>query len=291
MYTIKNIGLIINYNKNQPIELGKELISWFNERDINVYAPKEEAKFLNLFKSLSQEEICSKIDCLLVLGGDGTFLRGARYVVGTDIPILGVNLGRLGFLTEIEVSEVYIYLEKLLTGDFSIEERSMLFAKVKRDNASIGNFFALNDFVIYKGSFSRLITLDVSLGDEYISSYSADGIIISTPTGSTAYSLSAGGPIVYPGLNVSILTPVCPHSLSARPLVIPPDKVIKVSINAVNASAKLTVDGQCGFQLKNGDVVIIENAQYVTKLIRIKENSFFNILREKLKIDGGNRYE
>ncbi|MGI6226410.1 MAG: NAD(+)/NADH kinase [Peptococcales bacterium] len=291
MTKISKIGLIINYHKRQPVQLGKEIIKWLKQNHIQVFSPKEDAEHLNFTEGISREEFCKNVDVVVVLGGDGTFLRAARFLAGFEIPILGINLGYLGFLTEIEVNELYFYLEKMLNGDYHIEERIMLTGRVKRNEEWIGEFCALNDFVINKGSFARLITLDTFLGDEFVASYSADGIIISTPTGSTAYSLSAGGPIVHPTLNICILTPICPHSLYARPIIIPPEKIVKVQIRAVSAEAMLTVDGQHGFNLKSQDEVWIEKASYVTRLIRVKGRKFFQIMREKLKSDGGNSYE
>jgi len=291
MESISKVGLIINYHKRQPIQLGKEIIEWLKVNNIEVLAPKEDAYHLNIESGKDIKDFCTRVDVVIVLGGDGTFLRAARYIAGFEIPILGVNLGYLGFLTEIEVGEIYFYLEKMLKGDYYIEERMMLSGQVKRSEEWVGKFHALNDFVINKGSFARLITLDTFLGDEFVASYSADGIIISTPTGSTAYSLSAGGPIVHPTLNACIITPICPHSLYTRPIVIPPTKIVKVQVRAVKAEAMLTVDGQYGFNLENQDEVWIEKAEYVTRLIRVKGRKFFQVMREKLKSDGGSNYE
>lgn len=291
MAKFKRIGLIINFYKQQPVQLAKELTQWLIENQIQVFAPQEEARLLKNAIGVEIQEFNEKVEVVVVLGGDGTLLRAARYLAGSEVPILGVNLGYLGFLTEIEVGEIYLYLEKLLEGNYYIEERMMLSGQVKRNGEWVGKFHALNDFVINKGSFARLITLDTFLGDEFVASYSADGIIISTPTGSTAYSLSAGGPIVHPTLDLCILTPICPHSLYTRPIIIPPQKVVKVQVRAVKAEAMLTVDGQYGFNLKNQDEVWIEKAPYVTKLVKIKGRQFFQIMREKLKSDGGNNYE
>lgn len=291
MAEFANVGLIVNYYKRQPVQLGKEITQWLQQNNIQVFAPKEEAQILNIANGLDNHDFCKKVEAVIVLGGDGTFLRAARILAGSEKPILGVNLGYLGFLTEIEVGEIYHYLQKMLEGDFYIEERMMLTGKVLRNGEWVGKFQALNDFVINKGSFARLITLEAFLGDEFVASYSADGIIISTPTGSTAYSLSAGGPIVHPTLDVCILTPICPHSLYARPIIIPPEKIVKVQVRAVKAEAMLTVDGQYGFSLKNQDEVWIEKADYVTKLIKVKGTQFFQIMRKKLRSDGGNNYE
>ncbi|NLW24310.1 MAG: NAD(+)/NADH kinase [Clostridia bacterium] len=287
---MSKIGLIINFNKQKPIQLGKEIIEWLEKKKIQVLAPEEDARFLGI-NAKSHKEFCQESDVILVLGGDGTFLRAARYTAGYEKPILGVNLGFLGFLTEIEVGEVYFYLEKMLQGDYSVEERMMLYARVRRNNHWVDSFHALNDFVINKGSFARLITLDVFLDDDFVASYSSDGVIIATPTGSTAYSLSAGGPIIHPSLDVGIITPICPHSLYARPIIICPEKIIKVQVRAVHADAMLTVDGQYGFKLENGDEVWIEKAHFPTRLIRVKERDFFQVMREKLKADGGSNYD
>ncbi|NMA03033.1 MAG: NAD(+) kinase [Clostridia bacterium] len=288
---MKKIGLIINYFKQQPIKLGMELINWLEKNHIEVLCPIEEARELNLKNGVSQEEFCKNVDIVIVLGGDGTLLRAARFVAGFQTPLLGVNLGYLGFLTEIEEVEIYPFIEKILAGEYKVEERMMLKATIQRDNRNIATFCALNDFVINKGSFARLITLETYLADELINSYSSDGVIVSTPTGSTAYSLSAGGPIVDPSLDVCIITPICPHTLDSRPLVIPPEKIIKVIIKAVRTDAMLTVDGQHGYQLKNNDIILISKAEYVTTLIKVKGRSFFDILREKLRISGGSSYE
>jgi NAD+ kinase len=291
MAIFSNIGLIINYNKRQPVQLGLEIARWIKDKNIQVFAPKEDARHLKQVIGLELDEFCHQVEAVIVLGGDGTFLRAARNLAGSETPILGVNLGFLGFLTEIEVGEIYPYLSKMLEGQFYIEERMMLSGRVKRNGQWVAKFQALNDFVINKGSFARLITLEAFLGDEFVASYSADGIIISTPTGSTAYSLSAGGPIVHPTLDVCILTPICPHSLYNRPIIIPPEKIVRVHVRAVNAEAMLTVDGQHGFNLKNQDEVWIQKAEYTTKLIKVRGRQFFQVMREKLKSDGGNNYE
>lgn len=288
---ITKIGLIINFYKQQPIKLGMELINWLEKNHLEVLCPLDEARELNLKNGVSQEEFCNNADIVIVLGGDGTLLRAARFVAGFQTPLLGVNLGHLGFLTEIEEAEIYPFIEKILAGEYKVEKRMMLSATIHRNDENIANFCALNDFVINKGSFARLISLETYLADELINSYSSDGVIVSTPTGSTAYSLSAGGPIVDPSLNVCIITPICPHTLASRPLVIPPEKIIKVIIKAVRTDAMLTVDGQHGYKLKNNDIILISKANYATSLIKVKGRSFFDILREKLRTNGGNSYE
>lgn len=288
---ISKIGFVINYRKKQPILLGKELIRWFEKKGIPVYATQEDGEVLEL----EQENICSNlaqvVDCVITLGGDGTFLRAARLTSPYGIPILGVNMGALGFLTEIEVGEVEEALSKLIGGQYHLEDRMMLEAQVTRTGLVANSFVALNDVVVNKGPLARLITLDIFVDDEFVTTYKADGVIISSPTGSTAYSLSAGGPIVYPEVDVIILTPICPHTLQARPLVIPAQKTVRVVIVNQHSDSMLTVDGQNGFILENGDEVFIGKAANYTRLVRIKEYKFFDILQEKLKTEGRIAYE
>lgn len=291
MSKIKYVGLIINIYKKQPIALAREIIQWLEKRAIKVYLPSEESSALDLPSELSNDEIRTKVDCLLVLGGDGTLLRAARFSAGFNTPLLGINLGRVGFLTEVEVNEIYHYLEKLIQGSYTLEKRSMLHAVVKRENKVIHECFALNDIVINKGCFTRLITLSVFLEDEYIASYTGDGIIISSPTGSTAYSLSAGGPLVHPKLKVNIITPISPHSLYCRPAVIPPEDIIKVKVETLMTNAILSADGQASVELLNGDEILATQSKFYTNLIKFKDKSFFEIIRKKLNINGGNKYE
>ena len=192
---------------------------------------------------------------IIVLGGDGTLLSVARQVWNRNIPILGVNLGGLGFLTEITLDELYPVLEKVLQDDFTINEREVLNAGVIRSGKRIAEFIVLNDAVINKGALARIIDLETTINDEYLSTFRSDGLIISTPTGSTAYNLSAGGPIVYPSLHTIIITPICPHTLTIRPIIIPDDVKIRALLKSSNEEVTLTLDGQQGFSLEFEDVV------------------------------------
>lgn len=278
-------GLILNYRRQQPIMMGQKLIQKFREKGIKVFVLKEEGSVLEIEPEFITVELGQKVQCVLAIGGDGTFLRAARYVAPFDIPVLGINMGTLGFLTEIEVTEMEEALQKLLQGEFWLEERMMLEARVKRKGEIVNSFQGLNDIVINKGPLARLITLKVYVGDEYVTTYKADGVIFSSPTGSTAYSLSAGGPIVYPALDVIIFTPICAHTLEARPLVLPPDKTMCVKI-IKQAESMLTIDGQSCFALESDDEIIIAQAPYKVNMIRIKEKRFFTILREKINVKG-----
>ncbi len=284
------IGLILNHRKKQPVLMGKQLIEKFQSKGMKVFAPEKEGLALGMDSAFITSELGKKVQCVLTLGGDGTILRAARFVAPHDVPILGINMGTLGFLTEVEVSEIETALEKLFNGNFWVENRMMLEAEIKRKGQIIKSFSGLNDIVINKGPLARLITLEIFVGKEFVTTYKADGVIVASPTGSTAYSLSAGGPIVYPEIEVTILTPICPHTLGARPIVLPSYKTVRVII--INqAESMLTIDGQNGFELAKEDEIIIAKAPYSVRMIRIKEKRFFSVLREKIKIEGSAFYE
>ena len=288
---INNIGIIINNRKKQPASVGREIIRSLSKRGITVYATKEDGVLLGLKPDNICDNLGEKVDCVITLGGDGTFLRAARIMMNYHKPILGINMGLLGFLTEIELSEVEDSLEKLIKGHYLLEDRMMLDAKVMREGKVVSHMVGLNDVVINKGPLARLINLNIYAQNDFVTNYMADGVIIATPTGSTAYSLSAGGPIVYPGLEVIILTPICPHTLRARPLVLPSNKTMRVVLSTQQADSMITVDGQNGFPLLEGDEITIEKAAVFTTLIRLKEYKFYEILRKKLNTESRSSYE
>ncbi len=223
------------------------------------------------------------IDYVVSLGGDGTLLRAARFLNGAPVPILGINLGRLGFLTSCGVSEFEPALRSLLTGSFTVEERMALAGfKMDRDGVAREQWYALNDFVMHKGGFARMLSVRVTVNGEVLGIYTADGIIVSSPTGSTAYSLSAGGPLIVPSLDSIIVTPISPHALAIRPLVLPPDT--KVELEAVDGPDEvlITADGQVGAQFVNGDKLLVHKAERGVHIIRFPDSSFFELLRVKL---------
>lgn len=279
-----SLGLILNHRRQQPIALGQILIKEFQQKGVKFFVLPEEGQALAVEPEFITPELGKEVQCVLALGGDGTFLRAARYVAPYDIPVLGINMGTLGFLTEIEVSEIKEALQKLFQGEFWLEERMMLAGKIKRNGKTIKTFQGLNDLVINKGPLARLITFRVDVDREYVTTYKADGGIFSSPTGSTAYSLSAGGPIVYPDMDVIIFTPICAHTLGARPLVLPSDKIISVEIIR-QAESMLTIDGQSGFKLESEDKIIITRAPYKVSMIKIKNKGFFTVLREKINLE------
>lgn len=221
----------------------------------------------------------------IVLGGDGTLLSVARRAAPFDIPILGVNMGNLGFLTEVEPAGIPDALRALEAGDFGIEERTMVQVSVMRNGSIIESFLGLNDAVVTKGAFARLISLDVFVNDEHYAKFTADGAIVCSPTGSTAYSLSAGGPLVNPNIDVLLITPICPHTLFSRSLVIAGSDTVRVVVEASADQVAVTVDGQVGCGLESGDEIIVCRAPYVTRFVRLHARNFYGVLRDRLKED------
>lgn len=279
---IRTIGLIINSYKEQIVQIGKQVIALLQEQNVNVLAMGEEAEALQI-SAVQPEQFCAEAQMVLVIGGDGTMLRAARTVYGTEIPILGINQGYLGFLTEVEVEHLDSALEQLLSGHYQVERRMMLNAAVYRNGECIADVNALNDMVVTKGALSRIIRTELYLDEELVERHYGDGIIFSTPTGSTGYSLSAGGPIVYPSVDVCIMAPICSHSLISRPMIFSPDHTLTVRMESVSAPAMLTVDGQNGVELHQGDLIHIKKAEHDTCLLVLEPRNFFKVLQVKLK--------
>lgn len=286
---MKRIGIIAKKNKPEAIPIAKDIIQWLKPRKIEIYIEEEIERCLSPilsetdWKSIKREDIPSDIEMIFVLGGDGTLLSVARQVWNKNIPILGVNLGGLGFLTEITLDELYPVLEKVVCDEFEIDEREVLSVKVIRRGNQIAEFVVLNDAVVNKGALARIIDLETTINGEYLSTFRSDGLIISTPTGSTAYNLSAGGPIVFPSLHTIIITPICPHTLTIRPIIIPDDVKIRTLLKSKDEEVTLTLDGQQGFALEFEDVVEVEKAQGRILLIKSPYRHYFELLREKLK--------
>ena len=286
---MNRIGIIAKKNKPEVVTIASHLVEWLRTKKIKVYLEGEIGKLLSptlsegYWKSIEREEIPTDVEMIIVLGGDGTLLSVARQVWNKNIPILGVNLGGLGFLTEITLDELYPVLERVVQDDFAINEREVLNAGVIRRGKRIAEFIVLNDAVINKGALARIIDLETTINGEYLSTFRSDGLIISTPTGSTAYNLSAGGPIVYPSLHTIIITPICPHTLTIRPIIIPDDVKIRALLKSRNEEVTLTLDGQQGFTLEFEDVVEVGKAEGRILLIKSPYRHYFELLREKLK--------
>ena len=284
---LDSVGLIMNYKKEKTRETACRIIDWLNSKKIKVYVEGNKGKEIGKEElNCPTEKFLKNVDLIISLGGDGTLLRAARLVAAEDIPVFGVNLGGLGFLTQIGIDDLEKSLEKLYRERYFLDERMMLNCTVKRREEEIKKFTALNDVVIGKGAFARIISLATYVNNDYVITYSADGLVVSTSTGSTAYSLSAGGPIVNPGINSIMLTPICPHTLSARPFIIGENDQVKIKLESSEEKVMVTIDGQEGFVLKSKDEVIIKKSDHKAQLITFKENSFYAILREKLRWSG-----
>lgn len=287
------IGIIAKNNIEEPFEITKKLSKWLKEKGVEVYVEKELGKKIRHPNSIDRTDIPKLVDVILVFGGDGTFLGVAREACKYGTPILGINLGGLGFLTEVTIDELYPMMERIIDGDYEVEDRQMLITSIRRGKKNIGTYEVLNDVVINKGALARIIDLAIYIEDSHVTTYKADGIILATPTGSTAYSLSAGGPIVHPGIPVTIITPICPHTLTNRPLVVSSEMKVEIKVTTQEPDTYLTLDGQIGVRLKTGDLIEVKRTDTSVKLIKSPFRDFFSILKTKLmwgerygKIDG-----
>ncbi len=280
---MKCAGIIAKHTDPRAEKIVSELCDWLSERGRRVVLDRETAAIVRRGEAVVRSKLPEKCDFLIVLGGDGTLLSAARVVGTSGKPILGVNLGALGFLTAIALEELYPVLERIFSYDFDYDERMMLVAHVHRMGERVANYTVLNDVVINKGALARIIDIETTVGEMYLSTFKADGLIISTPTGSTGYSLSAQGPIVYPMLRSILITPICPHTLTNRPLVIPEDLIVRAELRSKEADVFLTLDGQVGFGLREGDVVEVKKADAPLRFFRSPYKDYFAVLRTKLK--------
>lgn len=279
---MKRIGIICKSGRAEPVELVKILLPWFEEKKCEVFLESEAAAVLGK-KGYEREVIPEHVEMMIVLGGDGTMLSVSRLIAGRDVPILGVNMGGLGFITAINKHEIFNVLEQALQGTCPVEERIMLDAGVFRESVETGCFTAMNDVVINKGALARIIEMETFVNESYLTTYRADGLIIATPTGSTAYSLAAGGPILYPTMSSIAITPICPHMLTNRPIVLPDGSVVRVALKSASENVYLTVDGQVGLKLQQGDVIEVQKSACTVKLFAPCGHDYFNLLRTKLK--------
>jgi NAD+ kinase len=280
---MKKIGIIA---KDMPRahDAVRKLSKWLTAKGRKVFLEDRTAASLGL-TGHAPRKLPSLVDMIIVLGGDGTLLSAARLVADSrkNVPIFGVNLGSLGFMAEVPLEELYGNLEKALAGKLRADERMMLFASVIRKGKMIAEHTVLNDAVVSKGTFARMVSLEVSVGDDYLTAIRADGLILATPTGSTAYSLSAGGPIIHPALHCFVVTPICPHTLSNRPIVIPDSSVVRVKFLSRSEGASLSFDGQVVTALRQNDIVEVKKAKYRVRLIKHPTKNYYEILRTKLK--------
>lgn len=282
-----SVGIIYKYRHEPAKKEAKNLEDWLKGKGVTVFS--EEMSSTVRMNECPEEpiNIPNTVDWVVVLGGDGTLLGAARKVGRYGVPILGVNLGGLGFLTSIPLKGLYAAIERMLKGELEVESRLMLETKVLREEEEICRFPVLNDLVLNKGPLARIMDLDVYINEQFLTTFRADGLIISTPTGSTAYNLSAGGPILYPTMANFILTPICPFTLSNRPIILPDSDTIYIKMGKESEEkVHLTFDGQVGFDFSYGDKVMIHKSEQGIKLIRSPDQTYFEILRAKLMWGG-----
>jgi len=282
---ISTASIISKPNSEKAAMVAPALVKWLAERGVAVRCDAETAAYLGNDTGLPREAVPEGAQLLIVLGGDGTLLSAARALKGRDIPLFAVNLGNLGFLTAITIEELYPQLERVFAGDYDVSRRRMLHTELWRAGDCACTYEALNDITLAKADIARIIDLQVQVDDHLMCLYKADGLIISTPTGSTAYSLSAGGPIMVPGVAALCITPICPHTLTNRPMIVPDEAVIQIRISS-DKTTYLTVDGQVGEELQKGDRVICRRSEQTVQLIRAGGVGFFDVLREKLQWGG-----
>jgi len=284
MPDIKTVGVISKAGVPAAHVVVPELMAWLHKKDLDVRYDPATAEYCQRAEPLAREEVPDGAQMVIVLGGDGTLLSAARAVAGREIPIFPVNLGGLGFLTAITVDELYFQLERALRGEQRIVPRRMLGCRVLADgDTEVASYEALNDVVIAKADIARMIDVEAHVDSHYVCTYKADGLIVCTPTGSTAYSLSAGGPIVFPSVACLCITPICPHMLTNRPVIVADTSVVQMINHADHAAAYLTIDGQVGRPLRHGERVVCQRSERSVFLVRPPRMLFFDVLRQKLK--------
>jgi NAD+ kinase len=283
MPDIKTIGIISKPGVPAAAELVPKLIRWLAERNLTVRMDQETAQYAGSHNALPREQVPEGAELIIVLGGDGTLLSAARAIQGREVYLFPVNLGGLGFLTAITIDAIFPELERALRGEHRIGKRKLLEADLLRGDKPVGHYEALNDVVVTKSDIARMIDLDAHVDQMFVCRYKADGLIVATPTGSTAYSLSAGGPIIYPSVPAICMTPICPHMLTNRPVLVPETSVIRIVSRGEDESVFLTIDGQIGTPVRLDDVVLCRSSDHALHLVRPPRMLFFDVLRAKLK--------
>src|SRR6202167_2468793 len=283
MPTIETVGIISKPTVAAAADVVPKLLAWLEARGIRVRYDERTAGYAARADGLQRDDVPEGCDLVIVLGGDGTLLSAARAIGSREIPLFAVNLGGLGFLTAITIDELYPELERALRGEHRIGRRKLLHAEVRRGDQVVSSYDALNDVVLTKAAIARMIDMDAFVDHQFMCAYKADGLIVSTPTGSTAYSLSAGGPIIFPSVPSICLTPTCPHMLTNRPVLVPETSVIKALSRGPDESVYLTIDGQVGNPIHQGDAVVCRSSKYSLMLISPPHMMFFDVLRQKLK--------
>jgi NAD+ kinase len=284
---IRKIGIIANINKERSHEYALALKKWLLRQGADVFFDQAVAGRTGDAGGLEWKKLAGSTDMIVVFGGDGTMLRVARSICECNTPILGINIGGLGYLTEVNLNEMITAMERILAGDVRTERRMMLDVAITRQGETVGQGSVLNEMVINRDNLSRIVELETAVNERHLATFKADGLIIATPTGSTAYSLSAGGPIIFPEQEAMIINPLCPHTLTNRPVILPEGAVVKVILWTKEAGATLTLDGQVAFTLKSGDVVDVRKSRFTTTLVASPHRDYLEILRTKLGWGGG----
>jgi NAD+ kinase len=287
--SIKRIGVVVKPHAPDALETLCRLTTWLNERGITLVGGPEiqheqiEHQTGCAVTVVSDGELARQVDLMLVLGGDGTMIATARMVGDTEVPVMGVNYGGLGYLAEFPIEELFPALEAILAGEYKVQQRLMLSVELWRGEELVTRNRVLNDVVVNKSALARIIEIEAYLNDQFVNLFRADGLIVATPTGSTAYNLSAGGPIIFPSMNAVVITPICPFTLSNRPIVVPDDSMIEVRLMTENEEVALTLDGQVGFPLQAGDRALIRKSKTSFNLVQPPNRNYFDVLRNKLK--------
>ncbi|HEU0253273.1 MAG TPA: NAD(+)/NADH kinase [Pyrinomonadaceae bacterium] len=289
MSSTKRIGIVLKPHQPEALRTICELVEWLAERDIKVVGgPELERERIEhqtgcAVDEVSKDRLASDVDLMLVLGGDGTMIATARMIGDQEIPVIGVNYGGLGYLAEFRIEELYTGLEAVLSGNYRLDKRMMLDVELRRADAVLDRSRVLNDVVINKSALARIIEIETHFNGQFVNSFRSDGLIVSTPTGSTAYNLSAGGPMIFPSMNAVVITPICPFTLSNRPIVVPDNSEIELRLKTDHEEVALTLDGQVGFPLKVGDVVVIRKSRTTFNLVQPSNRNYFDVLRDKLR--------
>ena len=289
MSSINRIGIVLKPHQPDALRTLCDLVKWLNDRHIElVGGPDIERERIHhatgcSVPQVADDKLAGAVDLLLVLGGDGTMIATARMMGDLEVPVLGVNYGGLGYLAEFRIEELYEALEAILANEFRLDKRVMLAVELMRGDQQITRNRVLNDVVINKAALARIIEIEAYLNNQFVNAFRADGLIVSTPTGSTAYNLSAGGPVIFPSMNAVVITPICPFSLSNRPIVVPDDAVIELRLRTDNEDVALTLDGQVGFPLKVEDRVLIRKSKATFNLVQPMNRNYFDVLRDKLR--------
>ena len=280
---IKKVGIVVKPNNPEAFATACELADWLRENEIEQIGEPCVWSENPAQNEIERNDIAAKADLIVVLGGDGTMISTARMVGDHEVLVLGINYGSLGYLTDFRIEEMFPTLEAILRGEYDIDARVMLHAEHWRGEDMLANGRVLNDVVINKAALARIIEIEVRLNTLYVNSFRADGLIVATPTGSTAYNLSAGGPIIYPSMNAVVLTPICPFTLTNRPIVIPDTAIVELKLLNENEGVVLTLDGQIGYTLHSGDCVRIRKSRTTFNLLQPPNRNYFDVLRNKLK--------